>query len=72
MARKDQRFAALHRRVAAKHGNQSARIAVACQLLRVIYAILKKNEGFRLTPIESSPASGERRGVLPPPARLGR
>lgn len=67
-ARKDQRLAALHKRVAAKHGKQSARIAVARQLLRVIYAMLKRNEGFRLTPIESSSASGERRGVLPPSA----
>jgi transposase len=46
-ARKDQRLAALHKRVAAKHGTHSARIAVARQLLRVIYAMLKKNEGFR-------------------------
>jgi hypothetical protein len=67
-ARKDQRLAALHKRVAAKHGQQSARIAVARQLLRVIYAMLKRNEGFRLTPIGSSSASGERCGVLPPSA----
>jgi len=68
-ARKDQRFAALHRRVMIKHGKQSARIAVARQLLRIIYAMLKKNEGFRLTPIDSSSASGERPGVMPPSAR---
>lgn len=68
-ARKDQRLAALHKRVAAKQGTHSARIAVARQLLRTIYAMLKKNEGFRLQPINSSSASSERPEVMPPSAR---
>lgn len=66
VARKEQRVAARHRPVAAKHGTPSAGIAVARPLLRGIYALRTKGEEVRFIPVDSPKSSGERRGVVPP------
>jgi len=46
-ARRTRRFGQLYDRLVKKHGNKTARVAVAREMLRVIYYILTKGEEFR-------------------------
>lgn len=48
------RFRALYHRVHKKHGKNAARVAVAREMLKTIYYMLRKNEGFRDYPSPKS------------------
>lgn len=54
-------FRSLYIRVSRKHGRNTARVAVARGMLRAIYAMLKKQEPFRMMVKEST---GQRPGVM--------
>lgn len=58
------RFRALYHRVSKKHGKNAARVAVARKMLKVIYFMLRKNEGFRDYPIPKPKNTGHLRGVM--------
>lgn len=56
-------FRSLYYRVAKKHGRNTGRVAVARAMLKTIYALLTKQEGFR--PIEGAKGStGQRPRVM--------
>ena len=56
-------FRSLYARVSKKHGANTGRVAVARAMLKTIYAMLTKREGFR--PMVTGTA-GQRRGVMTP------
>lgn len=50
------RFSSLYNRVSKKHGSNAGKIAVAREMLKCIYYMLKKNELFKDLEIKNSPA----------------
>ncbi|MGB3480325.1 MAG: IS110 family transposase [bacterium] len=53
--KKSDHYQSLHRRVAYKHGNGVARVAVARSMLRAIYAMLKFNRPYQKRQLRSTP-----------------
>jgi transposase len=53
--KKSPRYQQLHQRVAQKHGNGIARVAVARSMLRTIYAMLKLNRPYEEKKLRSAP-----------------
>lgn len=60
--RKDQRFLDLFTRVMHRHGRNTAKVAVARQLLTIMWYMLKRQEPFRLVRLHEQPARRAPRG----------
>ena len=63
-ARGSIRFGNLHKRVASRHGTRTANVAVAREMLKVIYFMLKRNEPFRDIKAKQIKDTGHLRGVM--------
>jgi len=58
------KFNRLYQRVSRKYGKATARVAVARQMLKVIYHMLKNNEPFRAIPVPKQKSSSYLHGVM--------